>query len=631
MAFIPYFFTTSFISAFLLTTACAGQAEMDTSQGNPSENMHHKLDAINFTGAYLAARSARIHYDFENAQKNAENSFVLTSMDEPFLADQAIRLSLIQGNFDTAVSLANQHIKQFDQDTIDKPVGIFSVMTLLIDKIKNDKPKEALEIFEKFQKSFNKPMRALIGGTVYRLNGNLKKANLIEANIGGFALFDMMRQYHVANSHFVAGDLDKAIELYKKSGSHLDILSTRPILSAVQLYVNKGDKKTAVDIITQHKKNQPDSLLWSASERLKKQDEFFFDIPKTYLQVLGEDLYNIGVLYARQNDFESALAFFKSAEIANVKHAYLKSTLAETYATIKDFNTASELYLDIAQDRKFLIGRESLIKAAFTLAAAERHDEAFNLLKDAIKNDPKYYRFVYVLADLLRNQEKHKEAIPYFTQALKLVEGKKSKNEWRILYGRGISYEQTDQWDKAENDFLAALKLAPNNPDLINYLAYSWVDRNIHLDKALKMLQHAVRKRPNSGYITDSLGWAYFRIKEYDKALPILEKAVALMPNDPVINDHLGDAYWKVGRTREAEFQWSHALAFKPKAKDKKLIDLKLAHGYEKAHLGTYASASSVNESITKSQGQTNTSVKATEESSSSWIGVIKSFIDKFK
>ncbi len=641
MSFFSYFLTSVATSIVLATTACAENAQNTSKTMSLSNNKNLQLNKvgqalqnINFTGSYLAARSARIHYDFSGAKKNAENSFVLTSLSDPYLADQAVRLSLIEQDFDTAVALATQHIQQFKEKEVKEQIGVFSIIALLVEKIKDNKPKEALDIFEKFQTSFNKPMRSLIGGTIYRLNNDNKKAELIETNLSGFALFDMMRTYHAGNGAYVAGNQAKALELFEKSGQYADTLSVRSVLSAVEIYLKQGNKAKALELLKFHRKNQPDGLIWAASESLEKGEDFKFDLPKSYLQILGEDLYNIGILYARQNDYESAIAFLRTAEITGVTHAYLLSALAETYSIIKDYDTASELYLSIAKDDKFLIGRESIIGAAFTLSAAKRYQESDKLLIDAIKEDKNYYRYPYILADLLRGREEYTKAITYFSQALNLMTEKEIKVKWRILYGRAISYEQTGQWDKAEKDFLEALALAPNNPDLINYLAYSWVDRGINLDKALLMLEHAVNRRPDSGYIADSLGWALFRMGRYSEALPILEKAIALMPHDPVINDHVGDVYWKIGRKIEAGFQWNHALDFKPNAKDIPLIKAKIAVGYDEAqaYLDKKADKKLDNQKVnTKTVLIPNNSIDdETKTENGSLMNMIKSFINRF-
>ena len=156
---------------------------------------------------------------------------------------------------------------------------------------------------------------------------------------------------------------------------------------------------------------------------------------------------------------------------------------------------------------------------------------------------------------------------------------KPEKPNWLIFYFRGICYERAKQWDKAEADLKKALELFPEQPHVLNYLGYSWVDQGMNLDEGMKMIRRAVEQRPDDGYIVDSLGWAYYRLGNYEEAVKHLERAVELKPEDPTINDHLGDAYWKVGRNLEARFQWSHARDLKPEPDELKKIEEKLKSG----------------------------------------------------
>jgi Flp pilus assembly protein TadD len=148
-----------------------------------------------------------------------------------------------------------------------------------------------------------------------------------------------------------------------------------------------------------------------------------------------------------------------------------------------------------------------------------------------------------------------------------------------LYYRRGIAYERLKQWDKAEPNFRKSLELAPDQPDVLNYLGYSWIDMGINLEEGMKMIRKAVELKPRSGFIVDSLGWAHYRLGNYTEAVEELERAVDLMPEDPVVNDHLGDAYWKVGRRLEATFQWNHSLANKPTPEDQARIENKLKNG----------------------------------------------------
>jgi len=167
------------------------------------------------------------------------------------------------------------------------------------------------------------------------------------------------------------------------------------------------------------------------------------------------------------------------------------------------------------------------------------------------------------LGDLLRAHKRFGESVEAYDKAVARI-GDLGQRHWSLLYSRGISLERAGQWERAEADLQKALKLNPDQPYVLNYLGYSWVDKGQNLDRARRMIERAVDLRPTDGYIVDSLGWLFFRIGKFKDAVDSLERAVELKPQDPVINDHLGDAYWRVGRTAEARFQWRRALALDP-------------------------------------------------------------------
>jgi Flp pilus assembly protein TadD len=156
---------------------------------------------------------------------------------------------------------------------------------------------------------------------------------------------------------------------------------------------------------------------------------------------------------------------------------------------------------------------------------------------------------------------------------------KTEKSNWVIYYFRGICFERSKQWAKAEADLKKALELFPDQAHVLNYLGYSWIDQGINLDDGMRMIKRAVEQRADDGYIVDSLGWAYYRLGNNEEAVKQLERAVELKPEDPTINDHLGDAYWKIGRVLEARFQWSHARDLKPEPEDLVKIEAKLKSG----------------------------------------------------
>ena len=188
-----------------------------------------------------------------------------------------------------------------------------------------------------------------------------------------------------------------------------------------------------------------------------------------------------------------------------------------------------------------------------------------------------------LLGDILRNNEKYVEAIKVYNQALLRVSDIK-KDNWDLLYARGMAYERSNQWEKAEKDLLKVLEFLPNQPEVLNYLGYSWVDKGYKMNEAKDLIEKAVKLRPRDPYIVDSLGWAYYKLNEFNKAVVELEKALALKPTDPIINDHLGDAYRESQRNIEALYQWKKALYFKPNKELEKKIQLKIKEFTEQSN-----------------------------------------------
>src|SRR5262249_17865161 len=148
------------------------------------------------------------------------------------------------------------------------------------------------------------------------------------------------------------------------------------------------------------------------------------------------------------------------------------------------------------------------------------------------------------------------EAVTAYDEAIRHAGADGLPERWTLYYDRGVALERSGQWQRAESDLQRALELKPEQPLVLNYLGYSWIDRGGSLERGLKMLEKAVELRPEDGYIIDSLGWAHYRLGDYAAAVQYLEKATELVPEDPTINDHLGDAYWQTGRLVEARYQW---------------------------------------------------------------------------
>ena len=218
--------------------------------------------------------------------------------------------------------------------------------------------------------------------------------------------------------------------------------------------------------------------------------------------------------------------------------------------------------------------------------------EAIRRLTNIVNTNPGNLNSPTVLADMLRADKQYDQAAKYYGQAIAIDNGSRPA-DWVLYYERGIAYERGSHWDQAQPDFLKALELSPQQPQVLNYLGYTWVDKGENLDKALAMIQKAVRATPTDGFIVDSLGWAFFKLGRIDDAVSTLEQAVQLKPNDPQINDHLGDAYWRAGRQLEAHFQWNVASSLDTDGSLKAEIAKKQTDGLAATTLSTAAGSPS--------------------------------------
>ncbi|WP_295812858.1 tetratricopeptide repeat protein, partial [uncultured Nitratireductor sp.] len=229
--------------------------------------------------------------------------------------------------------------------------------------------------------------------------------------------------------------------------------------------------------------------------------------------------------------------------------------------------------------------RNADLQIASCYQAMEKPGEAARYIERVLAKYPKDFEAAVELGNVYRADDRFADAAEAYGKGIAAL-AKETTADWRIYYFRGVALERAKEWSKAEADFRHALKLNPDQPQVLNYLGYSWVDQGINLDQALEMIEKAVDLRPNDGYIVDSLGWAHYRLGRYQDAVDTLERAIQLRPEDSTINDHLGDAYWQVGRKLEATFQWAHARDLDPDKEQLPVILDKLQHGLKAASTG---------------------------------------------
>ena len=305
-----------------------------------------------------------------------------------------------------------------------------------------------------------------------------------------------------------------------------------------------------------------------------KNNKFLFNPIYSQSDGIAEALYNISSWYY-SNDLNMYAAFFGKLSLILRPDFNAMRLLLSGILNDLEFDNIALQNLNDVDEKNLYFYKIFKMRLAF-LEKLEKNKIFVEELMKFTNRFPEEFEMKRILGDKYRKLKNYKKAIAVYSQ---IIENDKLEGVSNILYSRGISYEQNKDWKKAEQDFKRSLDLNPNDPYVINYLAYSWLDRKINVNKALELLKRAVELEPSDGYIRDSLGWAYFLSKKFEESVYHLEKAVVMLPNDATLNDHLGDAYWMSNRKSEALSQWKKVLVLDPNYKDKKFINIKINKG----------------------------------------------------
>jgi tetratricopeptide (TPR) repeat protein len=290
----------------------------------------------------------------------------------------------------------------------------------------------------------------------------------------------------------------------------------------------------------------------------------------------AEALFGIAGSLTDQSSIDISILYLRLALYLRPDLALGGILLGDRLEALQKYQDAIAVYRGIDHDSPYW--RLASIQVALDEARMEKSDAAIAELKRLTGEVPTDIDAWTALGDAQRNAEHWQEAASAYDEAVKLL-GPPKQKDWPLYYSRAIAEERSHRWDAAEPDLQLALRLSPSEPQVLNYLGYSWVDQGRNIPQALQMLEKARSLKPFDGYIVDSVGWAYFKLGRFDDAAKTLEDAILLVPGDPTINDHLGDALWRVGKKVDARFQWSHALAFGPDAEEKSSLEKKMKEG----------------------------------------------------
>ena len=374
--------------------------------------------------------------------------------------------------------------------------------------------------------------------------------------------------------------LDRA-KRYKDAGTRLERAHklNPTMLRVVEAYgswASRHDKAKALSIYQDFDKLLPrHPLITAAIARLARGQT----VPQSINSPASggaEALYGIGASFGRRGGEDLGLLYLQLAIYLSPNHALALLSLADLYENLKKPDMALKVYAKVPKNSPLY--RNAAIQQAINLDGLDRTDESKQQLEALIAKRSDDREAILALGNILRSRKQFAECAEVYSKAIDRI-ANPDKSDWTVFYFRGVCYERSKQWAKAEADLKKALELFPDQPHVLNYLGYSWIDQGLHLEEGMKMIRKAVEQRPDDGYIVDSLGWAHYRLGNYAEAVKHLERAIEIRPEDPTINDHLGDAYWRVDRKLEATFQWGHARDLKPEPEELAKIEKKLKDG----------------------------------------------------
>ncbi len=527
---------------FLMSTAVA--MTFSVSVGAP------QAFAQSVSGAYLAGRQATSQNDFSNASTYFVKALA-RDRTNPELMEGAVSSLLALGEIQKAVPIA----KAIEQLELRSQTAS---MVLIADLVMNQD----------------------FDGVIARAGDNGGIGPLVDTLVSAWAKlgqgkaaaafeeFDVVAEqpgmsgfatYHKAMAFAVVGDFEGANNLFSSSNADGASATRRGAMARAEVLSQLDRNADAVQSLRLAFGDATDPELDALLEALEAGRMVPFTHATSASDGIAEVFYSLAGALRGEADADYTLLYARLAYSLRPDHIDALLLSAELLEELGQFDLAIDAYKRVP--RTDTASHAAELGRAAALRSSGKPDAAIEVLAQLARRFPDMAIVHSTLGDALRNQDEFVDAVASYNRALELVpEG--SRGRWFIHYARAIAHERLDNWEQAEADFRAALDLNPDHPQVLNYLGYSMVEKQINLAEALDMIERAVAARPDSGFIVDSLGWVLYRLGRYDEAVAHMERAVELMAVDPVVNDHLGDVYWAVGRKREAEFQWSRALSF---------------------------------------------------------------------
>ncbi|KCZ60814.1 tetratricopeptide repeat protein [Hyphomonas chukchiensis] len=558
----------SALSAILLAGSCvSGPSESDLrnalfSNGRPAEAQAY--------GDFLVARFAAMTNDPETAAEYYAAA-IDTAPEKSGIAERAVFSALLAGDYETAVGLARRASQVGSEATLVR-------LTLGVDAMVRGKEDEATPYLDETKYGpFNEVIaRGLSAWRIADSDGADAAEAYLRSGLSGDANLDSATLYMMGLLQMAEKDDASALATFEtlwESGARLAV----GVHAHAQLLMANGQRDRALEIlqvfrdeigqnagldglsadIMAGRKIKPTRLSTREGAALAVY------VPAAALMMQTDDDLS-GVYFVLALALDPNLQVARSLWGQSLDNAGRREEAVAVLSRIPD---KSEFYATARGQMAWALRREG------------RNQEAIAVAGEALQHSPDRGLKIQ-LADLFRSLDRDDEAEHLLSEVI-AEDAAAGRQDWRVIYARGTTLEQTDRWPQAESDLKTALALQPENASILNYLGYAYIDRGLNYDAALNMISRAVELEPQSGYIVDSLGWAHYRMGRYELATRFLERAVELSPGVSLLNDHLGDAYWQMGRKTEARFQWQRALKLDPSPEDRARIEAKMTSGPE--------------------------------------------------
>jgi tetratricopeptide (TPR) repeat protein len=520
-------------------------------------------------GTYLAGRHAEQLRDYPAAASWFDRAITIDP-EAPELISRTFLMAVGAGNFDRARALSHEELKLDPSDAL-------AQLVLLIERLKaNDPAGAARHAADLPTDGVHRFIGPLALAWTKMAAGDLPGAEAALQQLDKFNGFKPLKDFQLGLLYDFAGQTDKAEASYSATLAVTNQLNWRLTDAIANFYERHGKAKEAKALYDKFIEQNAASEIAQSVLATRPQG-----VPKPLIASasdgLAEALFDLASVLNQTETIDLALVYDRFALALEPNFPLAQLLLADVLSAQSEPEQSLAVLDQIPRNSPY--SWSGRLRIAANLDTLERSDEAITQLKQMAAESPKTTSADVQLGDLLRNKKRFDEAAAAYDEAIRRAKEQSMPDRWTLFYDRGVSYERAGQWKLAEPDLSHALELKPEQPLILNYLGYSWIDKGENLDRGMKMVEKAVELRPEDGYIVDSLGWAHYRLGDYAGAVQYLERAVELVPADPTINDHLGDAYWQIGRFTEARYQWRRALQFGPDKTDVKPIEVKLENG----------------------------------------------------